>query len=213
MTPDLPRALRPALVVATEAEAAPLRDFGVPVAVSGIGAVNAALATTELIASERADLVVNVGIAGAYDRAGLRPGDLVVASEVIYGALGAVDGARFLPLDELGFPLLPGLFNRLPVWTGSEALARALGAAFGPVVTVETVTGDAGAARVLQDRWPGALAEGMEGAGAAHAALRLGVPCVELRGVSNAVGPRDRSSWEIGGALRAVRGALRTWLT
>ncbi len=208
-----PTPARPALVVATEAEAAPLRDLGVPVAVSGIGAVNAALATADLIARERPDLVVNVGIAGAYDRARLRTGDLVVASEMIYGALGAMDGERFLPLDELGFPLLPGLHNRLPAWPGSEALARALGAAYGPILTVETVTGDADAARTLQDRWRGALAEGMEGAGAAHACARLGVPCAELRGISNAVGPRDRAAWDIGAALRAVRAALTRFLT
>lgn len=213
MLPGVIRPARVALVVATEPEATPLRDLGLDVAVSGIGAVNAALATAELIARTAPDLVVNVGIAGAYPDSGLRVGDLVVSSEMTYGALGAADDERFLDLHALGFPLLPGIHNRLPAWEGSVTLARALGAACGPILTVETVTGSAAAAHALQARWPGALAEGMEGAGAAHAARRAGVPCVELRGVSNAVGPRDRAAWDIPAAVGAVHAALSVWLT
>jgi futalosine hydrolase len=45
----------------------------------------------------------------------------------------------------------------------------------------------------------------MEGAGAAHAALLAGLPAVEVRGVSNPVGPRNRDAWRIGEALAATR--------
>ena len=181
--------------------------------VSGIGAVNAALSAHEAVTRHAPDLLVSVGIAGAYPGSGLAPGDLVVASELVYANLGARDGDAFLDLETLGFPLLLGRFNRLPAWEGARELASSLSAAFGPVLTVETVTGKRSDALDLERRHPGALAEAMEGAGVAHAGLRLGVPTLELRGISNMVGPRDRNSWKIGEAVRVYRGALDHWLS
>jgi futalosine hydrolase len=48
----------------------------------------------------------------------------------------------------------------------------------------------------------------MEGAGIAHAALKHGISTLEIRGISNMVGARDRSSWRIGTALEALHNAL-----
>jgi len=201
--------VRAAVIVATEHEAELLRPLGLHVHVSGIGPVSAALTTQEVIWSDHPDLLVSAGIGGAYPGSGLAPGDVVIASEMIYAGLGARDGDAFLDLEALGFPLLPGTFNRFPAWEGARAWAERAGAAYGPVLTLETVTGDAATAAALTARHPGALAEGMEGAGVAHAARRAGLPAVEVRGVSNAVGPRDRAAWRIPEALKAVRNALR----
>ncbi len=210
---DLTRPSRPVLIVATPGEAEGLAPLGTPVVVSGIGAVNAALAAHEAATRYDADLLVSVGIAGAYPSGGLSPGDVVVASELVYAGLGARDGDDFLDLEQLGFPLLPGTYNRLPAWSGSADVARLVGASFGPVLTLETVTGDNRGALELERRHPGALAEAMEGAGVAHAGLRLGVPTMELRGISNLVGPRDRSAWRLPEAVRAYRAAVERWLS
>ena len=50
------------------------------------------------------------------------------------------------------------------------------------------MTGSLEGTAALMDRVPGVLIEGMEGAGVAQAAALLGVPCTEIRGVSNDVG-------------------------
>ncbi|MGV9898589.1 hypothetical protein ACWDVV_31180, partial [Streptomyces tendae] len=55
---------------------------------------------------------------------------------------------------------------------------------------------------------PDALAEAMEGFGVAEAAAAHGVPVLELRAVSNPVGPRDRAAWRIGEALAALTDAF-----
>ncbi|MYS28400.1 futalosine hydrolase, partial [Streptomyces sp. SID7804] len=44
----------------------------------------------------------------------------------------------------------------------------------------------------------------MEGFGVAEAAAAHGVPVLEVRAVSNPVGPRDRAAWRIGDALDAL---------
>lgn len=72
------------------------------------------------------------------------------------------------------------------------------------MLTVSTVTGTAARATALRERHPTALAEAMEGFGVAEAAGAHGVPVLEIRAVSNPVGPRDRAAWRIGDALTAL---------
>lgn len=211
-------ALNVLIVVATAAEANRLGGLPARTVVCGVGPVAAALATLRaLTEGPRPDLVVSAGIGGAFVHAagagagGVEVGRAAVASEMLYGDLGAWDGEQFLPLGELGLSVLPeGPANpgRFPAWEGSAALARRLGLACGPFVTVSGVTGSHQGAEALLRRVPGALVEGMEGAGVAQAAAMVGVPCTEIRGVSNFVGPRDRSAWQIGAALRALHAAL-----
>lgn len=76
------------------------------------------------------------------------------------------------------------------------------------MLTVSTVTGSAGRATALRARHPRALAEAMEGFGVAEAAAAHTTPVLELRAVSNPVGPRDRAAWRIGDALTALTEAF-----
>ena len=201
------------IVVATPGEAERLADLPARLVVCGVGPVAAALATQRaLLEGPRPGLVVSAGIGGAFGRpGGLQPGQAAVASEMLHGDLGAWDGPAFLNLSALGLSVLPeGPANpgRFPAWAGSAALAARLRVACGPFVTVSGVTGSLEGAKALMNRVPGVLIEGMEGAGVAQAAALLGVPCTEIRGVSNYVGPRDRASWQIGPALAALHAAL-----
>jgi futalosine hydrolase len=95
-----------------------------------------------------------------------------------------------------------------PLPTGAADLAAVLGARRGPVLTVSTITSTDEQAATLLARFPGALAEAMEGYGCACAAAAFDIPCHELRAVSNAVGLRDRPSWEVASALGALTGAM-----
>jgi futalosine hydrolase len=201
------------VVVATALEAARLPKLpGARVVVSGVGAVSGALAAQAASLGERPRLVMSVGIGGAYPRAGLAVREVAVASASVYATLGAEDGDDFLGLRALSLPLLERegerYYDALPVAPGARSFASASGAAYGPILTVETVTGSRETAARLEARHPGALVEAMEGAGVAQAALGLGLPFLEVRAVSNPVGPRDRASWDIPGALGALAGAL-----
>ncbi|WP_104991384.1 futalosine hydrolase [Deinococcus sp. NW-56] len=202
--------MRVLIVVATAGEAARLTDLPADVVVSGVGPVAAALATASALARQSYDLAVSAGIGGAYPGSGLGPGDLAVSSRIVQADLGAWDGSTFLGLDQLGLSVLQegthaGVFG---VWEGAQALATRLEARYGPTLTLSTVTGSREGAEAWAARYPGALTEGMEGAGVAHAALLAGVPALEVRGVSNPVGPRDRAAWRIPEALAATRRGL-----
>ncbi|MFC5407046.1 futalosine hydrolase [Cohnella soli] len=179
---------------------------------AGVGPAAAAVTAAAALASNPGhySLVVSAGIAGGF--AGVAPvGSVVIASESIAADLGAETTDGFVPVDELGFGS-----NRLPV--DGDVAARLterlrddnIPVAFGPVLTLSTVTGTAMTAAALAERYPGVAAEAMEGFGIAAAADRFGVPFLEIRAVSNAVGPRDRSAWRIGDALAALESACST---
>ncbi len=201
---------RALIVVATAGEAERLNNLkvsgvGIQVVISGVGAVAAALATQRALLGSPFDLVISAGIGGAFPESGLDLGQVALASEIVQADLGAWDGEQFLPLSALGLEVAAGNAGRFATWPSSAEL----GLPCGPFVTVSSVTGSAAGAAELLRRVPGALVEGMEGAGAAHAALLAGVPVAEVRGVSNFVGPRDRSAWRIGEALSALDLGLR----
>ena len=203
------------IVVATTLEAERLPNLpNARVIVSGIGAVGAALATQAALLETRPRLILSAGIGGAYPWGAAIVGDVVVSSELIYAGLGAEDGKRLLNLEELGFPLLElpkRVYNVLPVASQARAFALAAGAHFGPILTLETVTGSPRSLERLRIAHPDALCEAMEGAGVAHAAAMHGIPAFEIRGISNMVlDRRDRDSWRIGAALTALHTALET---
>ncbi|MEU8998404.1 futalosine hydrolase [Streptomyces caniferus] len=189
------------------------RAAGSPVALdvlaAGVGPAAAAAGTaTALTAATLAGapygLVVSAGIGGGFTPAPL--GSVVVADAIVAADLGAETPDGFAPVTELGF----GTVAHRPDPALVRAVAAAAGAASGTVVTVSTVTGSAARAAELAQRHPGVLAEAMEGFGVAEAAAAHEVPVLEIRTVSNAVGPRDRGAWRIGAALTALTGAFRT---
>ncbi|MEU8784211.1 futalosine hydrolase [Streptomyces sp. NPDC048637] len=197
------------------------RAAGLPVALdvlaAGVGPAAAAAGTATALtaaalAEEPYDLVFSAGIGGGFapghggSPSGAPLGSVVVADAIVAADLGAETPDGFVPVTELGF----GTVAHRPDPALVQAVAAAAGAASGTVVTVSTVTGSAARAAELAERHPGVLAEAMEGFGVAEAAAAHGVPVLEIRTVSNAVGPRDRAAWRIGAALAALTGAFRT---
>lgn len=182
---------------------------GADVLVAGVGSAAAASGTATAlacadVASAPYGLVVSAGIGGGFQP--LAPvGSLVVADAIVAADLGAETPEGFLPVDELGF----GRTVHHPPAELTARIAGLLDAVLAPVLTVSTVTGSAARTAELAARHPRAAAEAMEGFGVAEAAAAYGVPVAEIRAVSNAVGPRDRSAWRIGQALEALREACR----
>jgi futalosine hydrolase len=193
-----------AVPVERDAVAQAFTGDGHVVIAAGVGPALAAASTataltTAALRGTPYDLVVSAGIAG-----GFQPeapvGSLVVADEITAADLGAETADGFVPVTELGF----GAVTHRPPAALVRAAAAATGARAGAVLTVSTVTGTAARASALRERHPTALAEAMEGFGVAEAAGAHGVPVLEIRAVSNPVGPRDRSAWRIGDALAAL---------
>jgi futalosine hydrolase len=166
------------------------------VVVSGIGPAAAAAATATALAVGSYATCLSVGICGAF-RGTADSGATVVSTHLVAGDLGADAPAGFLGLGALGWDdeeveVDPGLL--------SVVLRRLPDAVTGPVLTVSTVTGTRARADELAARH-GAVAEAMEGWGVWEAARRHDRPVAEVRTVSNLIGDRDPSAWDLGAAF------------
>ncbi len=193
----------------------------VRVVVGGIGAVNTACALTRAFASGPPSLVIQTGIAGAYVPAGVPVGSVVLAAEEMYGDVGVITPAGWLPADAIGIPLVdardgqPARFNQFPCDPDLVARAAAIAgpsiARTGRFLTLAQVTGVASVGDELYRRF-NALCESMEGAAAAHVCASYGIPFLEVRGISNLVEDRNREAWRVGDAAAAAQAVVLLWL-
>jgi futalosine hydrolase len=177
------------------------------VALCGVGPFEAAVQTTKLLATGDYELVINAGIAGGFvGRASV--GSLVFGSTSIATQLGAEDqDGSFIRFDQLGFGGIQQISHvdeaLLSNW--QQKLEHSV---IAPILTVTTVTGSHQSTRLLEQTYPMAAAEAMEGFSVASAAVAFGVPFVEVRAISNPIGPRDRAAWNIPTALACLQNAF-----
>lgn len=174
---------------------------------AGVGSAAAASRTAKELASGHYAWVISAGIGGGFS-GHAETENLVLADRIIAADLGSETPDGFLSVDELGF-------GSSVIQTPEEIVndfahklqAAGMTAAVGPILTVSTTTGTKEKAEVLAARIPGAAAEGMEGFGVARAAADFDLPVLEIRAISNSVGPRDREAWKIPEALRSLEAA------
>ncbi|MBV8345708.1 MAG: futalosine hydrolase [Candidatus Eremiobacteraeota bacterium] len=173
---------------------------GVVTLVTGVGPVEASCALTAELCRRPYRLVVNAGLAGAFDGAAQIGDGVVIGEDVMEIAL------------ESGAPLQLPRGERTVERASSDAalVARLRDAGF-PVVrgiTVARVTASEQTARRLATELR-VQVESMEGFAVLRAAQRLGVAAVELRGISNRCGVREDSGWNfdagIAGLARVAR--------
>lgn len=190
---------------------------GVPVvfAVSGLGKANAAAAVAASASGRgenRLAGVLQVGIGGAYPGSGLAAGTAVVAHSEYDLDLGVGSHPNWSGLSGMGMAAHSSHTddpNRLP---GARLLVNAVCEACGlksaAFATSDSVTDDAAIAGLLASRHRVAV-ESMEGFAAAQIGAALELPFLEIRGVSNVVAARDKSTWLIPAAVAAACEAAR----
>jgi futalosine hydrolase len=172
----------------------------IEVLVTGIGPVEAAAATSRILAISHPRAVINAGIAGGF-RGRAAVGE-AFAIESDHLEIGLEDGA---PL-----PALPGaakLIGKADSDPKLVALCRGIGTRIGSALTVSTVTTSQRRADDLAERFEVEL-EAMEGFSVLRSSAVAGVPALELRGVSNVVGPREHGGWDFDAGARAVAALL-----
>ncbi|WP_418791185.1 futalosine hydrolase [Phosphitispora sp. TUW77] len=179
------------------------------VSLAGVGSAAAAANTAKALAKAHYeyDLVVSAGIGGGFPGIA-EVGSLVVASKVVAADLGVETEEGFTGLDELGLGQICFQVDTNLAYQVQEAFCSAgLAVSIGPVLTVSTVTGTNAGAIELARRIPGAAAEAMEGYGVAVAAADCDIPMLEIRAISNLVGPRDLTKWRVKEALNILEAA------
>ncbi len=162
----------------------------------GVGKVNAAVATALVIEKWSPSQLLLTGVAGAMPSSGLKPLDLALATEEIYGDEGCMTEEGWLTPLDMGTPYLikkgNTIYHRFPL-----IVPQNLGLPKGPFITLSAITGMQERAAELERLYPEALCENMEGAAIAHVAAFYGTPLIEVRAISNMAGKRERDKWEV----------------
>ncbi len=183
--------------------------------VSGLGVINASLALGAALARGDVDGVLCLGVAGSFDLCAHPLGAVRLVDREVWPEYGLLaTGWCSADATALGFALgqAPGPNGGTTLWDSvaweTEAALDRLGLCLGPwatakSLTVSGVTADPERAGLLRARHQAGL-ENMEGFALAYGCAVAGVPFVELRAVSNAVGARPPESWDLPGALKAL---------
>ena len=156
-----------------------------------------------------------LGVAGSFDLCAHPLGAVRLVDREVWPEYGLLaTGWCSADATALGFALgqAPGPNGGTALWDSvaweTEAALARLGLCLGPwdtakSLTVSGVTADPERAGLLRARHQAGL-ENMEGFALAYGCAVAGVPFVELRTVSNAVGARPPAAWDLPGALEAL---------
>ena len=193
------------LIAATHEELSGLYDYfkwpkegfvqteSIDVLISGVGMTATAFSLGQHLSSDY-KLVLNLGIAGAFDRS-IDLGEIVNITEDTFAELGAEDKDNFLSIDELGFGQSRYSQADSHHFLKLEMLRQVKG------ITVNTVHGNKDhIAKIIERLNP--QTESMEGAAAFYACSQLEIPCLQVRTISNYVEERNKENWKIGLAIK-----------
>ena len=189
------------IVSATDFEIAPFKkrlaaltvDHDIDFLKTGVGPVPTCFYLSQYLLKQSADLVINVGIAGAFDIKKFPLGTVLEIQKDRFGDLGAefADG-HFEDVFDLGLEKDAAFYK--DGWLINPNCGQAFQTATG--LTMHKVTGtNEGAAKIYQKYH--ADTESMEGAAVAYTCQQLNIPYRQIRSISNKIEGRDRDKWNI----------------
>jgi len=183
------------LVFATEMEAQsfciPQTEHDVKVLVTGVASYNAVYKLTKPLLIQPIDLVVHAGIAGAFDER-FDVGSVVQITQDCFADIGVWEQGCFKTLSDLN------LLENEDLNIQNEGLTTHLPQV--TAITVHTIT----STEEQKEEWIKKYdpqVESMEGAAVHFVCKQEKVPCIHIRAISNYVGVRDKSQWNIKLAL------------
>src|SRR5699024_5642023 len=161
---------------------------------SGIGKVNAAMATTILMQNYDIERVINTGSAGGFNEA-YQIGDIVIANEVVHHD---ADARAFN--YELGqIPQMPARFKADPqLIKDTQAILESLALPHhvGLIGTADTFMADPLKVKAVREGFPDMIAAEMEAAAIAQVCYQYEVPFIVMRALSDIAGVESSFSFE-----------------
>lgn len=198
------------VIAATSTEIAPFLDK-FPAAdhlITGVGAPVSVYQIAKRLHQMDYDLVIQAGIAGSFTTH-LRLGEVVLVEKDSFADIGVLEKNQFTTVFEMGlagsndFPFNNG-------WLVNDQMDL-FGAAFKRVagVTVNSITAAPESAKHLVEKWNPGI-ESMEGAALHFVCLQEKIPFLQIRGISNYVGERNKAAWKLKEAIDNVNTALES---
>ena len=205
------------LVAATVQEITPFLDHfknggivkhEVDVLISGLGLMTTTHGLTRQIAIKKPDLAIQAGIAGCFNRR-MPLGSIVAVKQDVVADEGVVEFREYKSLFDLKL-LKPNQHPYSKGWLANpyaNTFIKKNG--FTPVngISVNQITTDPARIKEYRTRFK-AVVESMEGAALHYVCLQENIPFLQLRGVSNYIGVRDKSKWDFQKPIQNLNKAI-----
>ena len=177
----------------------PVEGRETDVLITGIGSIPTVYALMRQIGRRRPDMIIQAGIAGCFTPG--RIGDVLAIKEEVLGDVGVMEGQQFRTIFDLGLTghNEPPFSNALLVNPHKELLDLSGLPAVRGITINEISTDQARIGWYQQNMTP--VVESMEGAALHFTCLKEGIPFLQIRSVSNDIGQRDKSKWDIRSAI------------
>jgi len=171
--------------------------------ITGPGMVPTAFLMGRVLAAEKFDLAIDLGIAGSFNEE-ISIGETVHIISDLLAEAGADSADGFIPLYSMKMarPYKPDFSGNdgLIMNTSYPKLASVTSLRTVSAVTVNTISGCEKQIEMMKARTQ-ADVESMEGAAFFYACMMHQLPCLQVRTVSNYIAPRDKARWNIGNAV------------
>lgn len=207
--------MRLLLLAATPFEVAPTTrwleqqlpdQLKVDILITGIGSTATALALGKHLQQNHYQLVIQAGVAGCFEAG--RETEVLVADRDRLGDLGVWEDGIFRDPFTMGLtspddPLYRDgwLYNPYIDLLNLTGLPRV------SAITVNQISTDLRQIEWYKKQWS-AILESMEGAALHLACLQQQVPFLQIRSVSNQVGVRDKSRWQLAASIENLNKKL-----
>ncbi len=190
--------LKPILLI-LQKEQYQLNGHTIAILITGVGQVNTTYQLTINLQNKKPDLIIQAGIAGSFSKQLILGGPVLIKQDG-FGDVGIEEKENFTTLFDAGFaeknnfPFTDGwLINTNEILYHSPL----------PVVTAITVNKVSDSLlqiRQLKSEFDADI-ETMEGAAFHYVCLQQKIPFIQIRSISNLVGERDKSKWQIKSAI------------
>lgn len=178
---------------------------------SGVGMLSSAVAFTRLALEDKPDLVIQIGIAGAFNKK-LALGKVVVVNEEILGDIGVEEGGNWKDIFDLKLEKSsyhPFEKRKLPnPWLSKYNLLKLPEV---NAISVNEISTNKQRIEALSKKYKPTI-ETMEGAALHYVCRETNIPFLQIRSISNYVGERDKSKWKINHSIEQLNKTVLAYL-
>ncbi len=175
--------------------------------VTGIGMLATAVSLTKLVLQEKPDMIIQAGIAGCFNL-NMPIGKVVTISSETIGDLGVHENNDWKDVFDLQLVDVNSIpFTNKQLLNSYLAQLNTLALDAVPAITVNEISTNSKRILQLQEKYH-PIIESMEGAALHYVCTDLRVPFLQLRSISNYIGERDKTKWQIQEAIENLNETL-----
>lgn len=169
---------------------------------TGVGAMIATFKLTQLLSKKNFNAVFQVGIGGSFTKE-IELGKAVIINKEYMADVGVLDNKIWNDFFDLGFAnnnKIP--FTKKAIENKYQKKLKKFSHQFATGITVNTITTNPNIKKQFIQKYTAQI-ESMEGAALHYVCSQFKTPFVQIRGVSNVVGERNKKNWKIQEAIES----------